>query len=128
MSQTVKLNLEKLPKSVAVLGATGTYGKGICRRALDLGIPVKAIARTPSKLDDLSKQYPGLLSVHQVALNDEEGLAEVFSGTDGVINATGAGPKKEGVAPRDNQPIWFSAMKTAGVKRFAGKYMWLDFG
>lgn len=119
MTKIVKLDESKTPSTVAYAGCTGNYGQGMCVRALELGVKVRAITRSPEKLKELQAKYPDQLSLHEVALDDVEGLTEVFSGTDGFISAMGyVSADKKVKAPRDHEPEFFKAMSAAGIKRY----------
>ncbi len=102
------------PRKVAIIGASGTYGKGILARAEDIGVETVVITRSPHKFQDVK---PTTAVVH-AQLHEEEKLTEAIRGCDGVISALGDHRKER--PKTHNLPYVWSAMKGAGVTRYIG--------
>ncbi len=97
---------------IAVFGATGGTGVQVVRQALDQGLSVVALARTPSKLAHNSE-----LQVVQGNVLDPAAVEEVVDGTDAVLSCLGRRPfHDEGVVVEGTRNI-VSAMKKHGVRR-----------
>ena len=79
MSNRVKL-------SVAVLGATGKTGKSLVNQLLDREHKVKALVRTPEKLNDVKNKN---LNVIEANIFSEDDLMEHLSDVDLVISTLG---------------------------------------
>jgi len=71
--------------TVALLGATGMVGGYLLREALDHGYAVRALARTPAKLDDLR----GQVTIIAGDARDPAIIEELLRGSDVVISALG---------------------------------------
>ena len=97
---------------MAIIGASGTYGKGILARAEEIGIEVVVVTRSPHKFKDVKPTT----TVIEAQLYDEEKLKEVFTGCDGIISALGDNRKKR--PKTHNLPHVWNAMKL-GVRRSA---------
>lgn len=97
---------------LAVLGATGSVGKILIRRALEAGHEVTAIARQP---ESLSPQ-PHLTLV-KADIMRPEGLTSHLAGKDAVLSAFGPRPKSDPEEQGAFAQSLSSAMKTAGVRR-----------
>ena len=41
------------PRKVAIIGASGTYGKGILARAEEIGVEAVVVTRSPHKFQDV---------------------------------------------------------------------------
>ncbi len=96
------------PVKVAIIGASGTYGKGILARAEEIGIEVVVVTRSPHKFKDVKPTT----TVVNAQLDEEEKLKEAFAGCDGVISALGDDRKKR--PKTHNLPHVWNAMKAAG--------------
>ena len=102
------------PAKVAIIGASGTYGKGILARAEEIGVEVVVITRSPHKFKDVKPTT----KVVEVQLHEEEQLKEAFTGCDGVISALGDDRRKR--PKTSNLPHVWIAMKAAGVTKYVG--------
>ena len=69
---------------VAVVGATGTLGHRIAKRAADAGLAVTAVVRAEDKTNRILDQT---IPVKVANLVTGEGLSEAFEGQDIVIEA-----------------------------------------
>lgn len=102
------------PHKVAIIGASGTYGKGILARAEEIGVEAVVITRSPHKF--LNVKPP--TKVIEAQLNEEEKLQEALAGCDGVISALGDDRKKR---PKTHcLPHVWNAMKAAGLTKYIG--------
>jgi NADPH:quinone reductase-like Zn-dependent oxidoreductase len=102
------------PKRIAVIGASGAYGKGIFKRAEEIGIEIIVITRSPHKF----KSVKSTTTVVDTRLDEEDKLIEAFRGCDGVISALGDDRK---LRPKTNYlPHVWKAMKAAGVTKYIG--------
>ncbi len=97
---------------VAVLGATGSVGKIVVRRALEAGHEVTAIARNPDSL----QPHPHLTLVKADVMRPEA-LTSHLVGQDAVVSAFGPRPKSDPKEQGAFANSLASAMKTAGVQR-----------
>lgn len=77
--------LEKKDVTIALLGATGMVGGFIVREALSQGYDVRALARSPRKLDALQDR----ITVVEGNALDPGALASLLEGSDVVISALG---------------------------------------
>jgi hypothetical protein len=102
------------PHKVAIIGASGTYGKGILARAEEIGVEAVVVTRSPHKFQNMKPTT----TVFETQLDDEEKLKEAFSGCDGVISALGDDRKKR--PKTHNLPHVWDAMKVAGVTKYIG--------
>ena len=64
------------PTRVAIIGASGTYGKGILARAEEIGVEAVVITRSPQKF----KNIRPTTTVVDVQLDAEDKLKEAFIG------------------------------------------------
>ena len=102
------------PAKVAIIGASGTYGKGILARAEETDVEAVVVTRSPHKFKDVKPTT----TVVEVQLNEDEKLKEAFAGCDGVISALGDDRKKR---PKTrNLPHVWNAVKAAGVTNYIG--------
>jgi putative NADH-flavin reductase len=98
---------------IAVFGGTGRTGRLVIRQALDRGLEVVALARTPSKLDISDV---GLTMIEGNAANPAD-VARTVAGADAVISTIAAAP---GDAPGTMRTIMdniAAAMQQHGVRR-----------
>jgi len=102
------------PTRVAIIGASGTYGKGVFARAEEIGVEVVVITRSPHKF----KNVKPTTTVVEVQLDEEERLKEAFVACDGIISALGDDRKKR--PKTHNLPHVWNAMKAAGVTKYIG--------
>ena len=102
------------PAKVAIIGASGTYGKGILARAEEIGVEAVVITRSPHKFKDVKPTT----TVVDAQLDEEEKLKDAFTGCDGVISALGDNMKKR---PKTRYlPHVWNVMKAAGVRKYVG--------
>lgn len=102
------------PAKVALIGASGTYGRGILARAEALGIATVVVTRSPHKFMHVAPTT----TVVDTALDDEPRLAQAFAGCDGVISALGDDRR---LRPKTRYlPHVWRAMKAAGVDKYVG--------
>jgi 3-hydroxyisobutyrate dehydrogenase len=100
-------------RSVALLGAGGTMGKGMARNAAAAQIPVRAWNRTASKLDDLA-DTAGVTTcaTAREAVEDADLVVTMLSDADATIAAM-SGP--DGGASGSEGAVW-AQMGTIGVE------------
>jgi hypothetical protein len=102
------------PSTVAIIGASGTYGQGILARAEEIGVEAVVVTRSPHKHQDVKPTT----TVVVAQLDEEEKLKQAFAGCDGVISALGDDRKER---PKTHYlPHVWKAMKTAGVTKYIG--------
>ena len=112
-TNVMSTNIAK-PVKVAIIGASGTYGKGILARAEGIGVKAVVVTRSPQKFQDVKPTT----TVVEAQLDEEEKLKEAFTGCDGVISALGDDRKKR---PKTHTlPHVWKAMKAAGVTKYVG--------
>ncbi len=102
------------PAKVAIIGASGTYGRGILARAEEAGVQAVVVTRSPHKFNDVKPTT----TVVEVQLHEEEKLTKAFAGCDGVISALGDDRKTR--PKTHNLPHVWAAMKAAGVTKYVG--------
>jgi len=102
------------PVKVALIGASGTYGKGILARAEQIGVEVVVVTRSPHKFKDVRPTT----KVVEAQLDEEAKLKEAFVGCDGVISALGDDRKTR--PKTHNLPHVWNAMKAADVTKYIG--------
>ncbi len=102
------------PVKVAIIGASGTYGKGILARAEEIGVQAVAVTRSPHKFHNVKPTT----TIFETYLNEEGKLKEAFDGCDGVISALGDDRKER--PKTHNLPHVWNAMKAAGVTKYVG--------
>ena len=102
------------PSRVAIIGASGTYGKGILARAEEIGIEAVVVTRSPEKF----RTAKSTTTVIEAQLKEEQRLVKAFEGCDGVISALGDDRKKR--PKTHNLPHVWRAMKAAGVRKYIG--------
>jgi len=112
-TNTMSTNKAK-PLKVAIIGASGTYGRGILARAEDVGVETVVVTRSPHKFQHVKPTT----TVVETQLNEEEKLKEAFLGCDGVISALGDDRKER---PKTHYlPHVWNAMKAANVTKYIG--------
>jgi nucleoside-diphosphate-sugar epimerase len=77
--------IEQQGLTIAVLGGTGMVGGFILQEALDQGYKVRALARSPHKLDHLKDQ----ISIVKGDARDANVIDELLRGSDVVVSALG---------------------------------------
>jgi hypothetical protein len=99
---------------VAIIGASGAYGKGIFARAEEIGVQVVVLTRSPHKFIRVKPTT----TVIEAQLDEDEKLSNAFAGCDGVISALGDDRKSR---PKTHYlPHVWAAMKTVGVTKYIG--------
>jgi hypothetical protein len=112
-ANAMSTNIAK-PARVVIIGASGTYGRGILARAEEIGVEAVVVTRSPHKFQDVKPTT----TVVETLLHEEEKLKEAFAGCDGVISALGDDRKKR---PKTNYlPHVWNAMKAADVIKYVG--------
>jgi hypothetical protein len=102
------------PLKVAIIGASGTYGRGILARAEEIAVTAVVVTRSPHKF----KSMKTTTTVIEMQLDEEEKLKEAFVDCDGVISALGDDRKKR---PKTHcLPHVWNAMKAVGVTKYIG--------
>jgi hypothetical protein len=102
------------PAKVAIIGASGTYGRGILARAEEIGVAAVVITRSPHKFTAVKPTT----AVAEAQLDDDEQLQQAFTGCDGVISALGDDRKQR--PKTHNLPHVWKAMKAVGVTKYVG--------
>ena len=105
---------EVKPDRVAIIGASGTYGRGILARAEEVGVEVVVVTRSPHKFAGVKPTT----RVVETQLEDGDKLREAFAGCDGVISALGD-DRKERPKTHCLPHVW-RAMKASGVTKYIG--------
>jgi putative NADH-flavin reductase len=107
----------KKNKTVALLGATGMAGGYILREALLRGYDVRALARTPAKLD----AYKDRISIFPGDARDLSAIQELLKDSDVVISALGP-VKSDGHAARNICTVAtghiIQSMQQQNIKRY----------
>ncbi len=102
------------PVKVAIIGASGTYGKGILARAEEIGVEAVVVTRSPHKFQHVESTT----TLVEAQLNEDDKLKRAFTDCDGVISALGDNRKER---PKShNLPHVWNAMKAAGVTKYVG--------
>ncbi|ATF15209.1 NAD(P)-dependent oxidoreductase [Brevibacillus brevis X23] len=66
---------------IVVMGATGTIGRALLKRLIELGVPTRALSRTPEKIQMLiGEQATSTVEVAAVEASDPESLRRAFAG------------------------------------------------
>ena len=113
MSERVSTAIARLGK-VALIGASGTYGRGILARAEEIGVETVVVTRSPKKFRHVGPKT----TVIETQLDQRDTLEEAFAGCDGVISALGDDRKTR---PKTYcLPHVWHAMKAAGVHKYVG--------
>jgi len=113
MTRIMNTNVAK-PVKVAIIGASGTYGKGIFVRAEETGVQTVVVTRSPHKFRDVKSTT----TVVETQMDDEGKMEKAFAGCDGVISALGD-DRKERPKTHSLPHVW-KAMKAAGVTKYVG--------
>ena len=102
--------------TILVVGATGTLGRQVVRRALDEGYKVRCMVRSPKRSGFLREWGADLVKAN---LCRPESLPYALEGIDTVIDAATARPA-DAIRPVDwdGKVALIQACKEAGVKRF----------
>ena len=102
------------PARVAIIGASGRYGRGILARAEEIGVEAVVVTRSPQNFEHVRPTT----TVVVAQLDEEEKLKDAFAGCDGVISALGDHRKER--PKTHNLPHVWNAMKAAGVTKYIG--------
>lgn len=115
--------------TIALFGATGTVGTVFLKIALEKGWSVRALVRSPSKMETKSDK---LTLIQGSFAEDFDKMEECITGASYVVNVAGALVTKDGY-PKDLQLNLVKAlrpmMKKVGTKAFlynAGAFAFLD--
>lgn len=100
---------------LTVFGATGKTGQILVRKALEAGHELKALARTPEKLQIEHER----LTVMKGDALDAAAAAEAIRGSDAVISLLGVNPKSPEPAFAAGVANIIAGMRAAGVRRLA---------
>jgi putative NADH-flavin reductase len=108
-------NAQKAASAILVIGATGPTGIEICKQALQAGLKVRVLVRTPSRLP--AEVLLGVDVVQGDVLNGES-LATAMHGVDAVVSALGTPLQRKQVTllSRGTHNM-VQAMAQAGVSR-----------
>ncbi len=100
-------------RKIAVFGASGRTGQELVRQALASGHGVKALVRTPSKLNAQSERLELVLG----DATDQAAVAQVIDGCDAVFSVLGHSRN----SPKDVQTVatrhMVAAMRARGIER-----------
>jgi len=110
-------------ETIALFGATGRTGKEVAKRALSRGYKVRALVRTPSKLETADPN----LTVIEGDFTDAAKVEETIRGTDRVALVVGMSPgvrKPEDVRETTARNV-IAAMDNRGVKRIVRLTHWM---
>lgn len=94
-----------------VLGATGGTGKHLVPRTLADGHAVRALVRTPAKLDPRANQ----IDVQPGSITDRVDLDALFAGVDFVVAMLGG---REAQHAKINTAFWGTGCRRAGASRW----------
>jgi putative NADH-flavin reductase len=98
---------------ILVLGATGSVGRLLVEEALSRGHEVRALARTPEKLDDLA----GRVSVVRGNALDSDAVSRAVEGREAVFYAIGAGNVRQTTLFSESTRLLLAAMERHRVGR-----------
>jgi putative NADH-flavin reductase len=96
---------------LALFGATGTVGSALLPRLLDAGYEVRALARTPAKID---RPHPRLRIIQGNA-NDLFAVTETVSGCDAVLTSLGGLRDPDSISQGTANIM--TTMQTLGIRR-----------
>lgn len=95
--------------NITIFGATGRVGNEVLRRALNAGLHVTALVRTPSKL--IPHEH---LTILQGDIRDHAAVSQAIEGADAVFSAIGT---DKTTTLTDAIPLIIMAMNKGDVKR-----------
>ena len=107
-----------MAETIALFGATGSTGKHVLKYALEKGYKVKALVRTPSKVETKHEN----LTIIEGSLEDSDKVKETVKGSDYVISVAG-GPRDPKKYPASMMTefvknLWPILDEEASVKAF----------
>jgi len=97
---------------LAIFGATGTVGGALLTQALDAGHQVRALARTPSKINRTDPS----LTVVPVDAKDPEAVRTTLTGCEAVLSTLGGPADPDSISV--GTATVMSAMRSGGISRF----------
>ncbi len=112
-----------MQKTILVAGATGNLGERIVKALLDKGAHVRAVVRTGSDPEKITKMKKMGVEVFQVDMSNVAAVSEVCKGANCVVSAL-AGLQDVII---DTQKVLLDAVVQAGVPRFIPSDFSLDF-
>ena len=77
---------------ISVIGATGPSGLHFVRQALEAGHSVRALVRTPEKLDPAFQSNENFTAIPGVDIFSADNLEKGFDGADAVVSCLGTRP------------------------------------
>jgi uncharacterized protein YbjT (DUF2867 family) len=98
---------------IAVFGGTGRTGVPLLKEALDRGLEVKALVRTPAKMNFSGQK----LEVIEGDALDENDVRKTVEGTDAVISVLGPAKGSPDSLMKDAAEVITRVMKETGVRR-----------
>ena len=98
---------------VALLGATGRLGGYVLRDALERGMIVRALARSPSKLGMSSER----LTAIEGSVLDPDAVGRLVEGADVVVSCLGSRPKEKVIVEAGTR-ILAEAIKTRPIRKY----------
>ncbi len=107
----MKSEIEK--NVVALLGATGRVGSYVLRDAIGRGMTVRALARSPSKLNISSER----LTAIEGSVLDPNAVGRLLEGADVVVSCLGSRPKEKVIVEAGTR-ILAEAIKTHPIKKY----------
>lgn len=107
---------------LCVLGATGASGQYFVRQALDAGHSVRALVRSPEKLDPSFHSHENFSVIADVDIFSADNLEKAFDGADAVVSCLGCLPSywpwgKEITLYSDSMKAIVEAMRRRNVGR-----------
>ncbi|UOE43424.1 NAD(P)-dependent oxidoreductase [Agromyces larvae] len=99
--------------TIALFGATGKTGRRVLDRAIAAGYDVRALVRTPAKLDVTSDR----LTVIQGDVTDAHAVDRTVAGTDAVLSLFGQVKGSPKTLQTDGTRAIVEAMQRHGVRR-----------
>ncbi|QEO14506.1 SDR family oxidoreductase [Agromyces intestinalis] len=99
--------------TIALFGATGKTGRRVLDRALAAGYDVRALVRTPAKLDVTNDR----LTVIQGDVTDTDAVERTIAGSDAVLSLFGQVKGSPRTLQTDGTRVIVAAMQRHGVRR-----------
>ncbi|MEK4849054.1 SDR family oxidoreductase [Paenibacillus sp. FSL H7-0756] len=80
---------------IVIMGATGTIGRALVERLIDLGVPARALSREPEKLrNQIGEKGRSAIEVAWVDAADPESLRRAFTGASQLFLALSNSPRQ----------------------------------